>query len=384
LRITIIFSIDTEFPGFLYQNSGSKFQDDNDSKYKIVKQNVDNLNLIQVGITISNADGNLPEGTTSWQFNLRFDLEKEKYSGDSIGLLEMAGIDFDLNLRKGISQEEFAEYFLSSGLILNDDVYWITFHGIYDFAYLIKALTNFLLPKDEEEFHQVLAVYFPNFYDIRCIINNFSWIRGSLSKICSDFEIKRVGNTHQAGSDALVTTKLFFKLLYQYSEQMDFIHYKNKLFDMTKDNTEEDLKVKSIQYQQTLNPYYNNIASTGYNKSNNNNCYKNLTNGNMSNGSNNNGFNNNFNMPLNSNMMGYYPQNFKQNPNPTNKNDNSNLYNNNQFGNNVNPNNGKNNYFNLDNNNNFYINNLYLNNNNNNFKILGSEIKYYQNNVTSN
>jgi CCR4-NOT transcription complex subunit 7/8 len=40
----------------------------------MVKVNVDNLKLIQVGITLSDNNGQLAPGICSWQFNLTFDI----------------------------------------------------------------------------------------------------------------------------------------------------------------------------------------------------------------------------------------------------------------------------------------------------------------------
>lgn len=41
----------------------------------MVKVNVDNLRLIQVGITLSDSSGALPKGICSWQFNFLFDIK---------------------------------------------------------------------------------------------------------------------------------------------------------------------------------------------------------------------------------------------------------------------------------------------------------------------
>ena len=59
--------------------------------------NVDNLKLIQAGITLAKENGEKPEGTHTWQFNIDYDLDKEKnkYHPESIKLLQEAGIDFD-------------------------------------------------------------------------------------------------------------------------------------------------------------------------------------------------------------------------------------------------------------------------------------------------
>lgn len=45
------------------------------SAYQIIKMNVDNLKLIQVGFTLTDEDGNFPEGVSTWQFNFKFDMK---------------------------------------------------------------------------------------------------------------------------------------------------------------------------------------------------------------------------------------------------------------------------------------------------------------------
>ena len=37
--------------------------------------NVDKLKVIQVGISLADENGYLPAGTTTWQFNFKFDLK---------------------------------------------------------------------------------------------------------------------------------------------------------------------------------------------------------------------------------------------------------------------------------------------------------------------
>jgi CCR4-NOT transcription complex subunit 7/8 len=94
--------------------------------------------------------------------------------------------------------------------ILNDDIKWISFHGAYDFAYLLKVITNQLLPDKESGFLELMEVYFLNFYDVRYLVkNNF---RGSLSKLAQEFDIMRIGSQHQAGSDSVLTAEIYFIL----------------------------------------------------------------------------------------------------------------------------------------------------------------------------
>lgn len=51
-----------------------------------------------------------------------------------IGLLQRAGIHFERHETEGIDAMYFAELLMTSGLVLNDDVSWITFHSGYDFG----------------------------------------------------------------------------------------------------------------------------------------------------------------------------------------------------------------------------------------------------------
>lgn len=152
---------------------------------------------------------------------------------------------------EGIEIENFAEVFITSGLVLNENVKWITFHGSYDFAYFVKALSNQPLPENEILFNEMLTLYFCNYYDTREMIKNVSWLKGSLSKIANDLEIKRIGTTHQAGSDSLVTSKIFFKLLTFFQEYVDIYNNKNKLFGI-------NYKPQDEQEWKNYN-YYNNI-----------------------------------------------------------------------------------------------------------------------------
>ena len=43
--------------------------------------------LIQLGITPTNAKGEKPSNTATWQFNLKFDYENDEHSTESISLL---------------------------------------------------------------------------------------------------------------------------------------------------------------------------------------------------------------------------------------------------------------------------------------------------------
>lgn len=91
----------------------------------------------------------------------------------------------------------FADSFMSSGLVINPEVTWITFHGTYDFSYLIKTLLNQKLGKNIQDFIQILFHIFPNNYDIKNIINEFTELRNlSLTKLGNELGVDRSGTQH--------------------------------------------------------------------------------------------------------------------------------------------------------------------------------------------
>lgn len=219
-------AMDTEFPGVYYQG-------DQYTGYHLIKTNVDGLKLIQVGITLADENGNTPKPTSTWQFNLRFDLTADLYSHDSISMLKEAGINFELLAERGIDPVQFADGFLSSGLILNEDINWITFHGAFDFAYLIKVLTNSYLPPNLDKFKVSLKQYFPSVADIKVIMKEVQDLKmGALAKLARDLDLKRIGTMHQAGSDAEITLRCFFKLKEEYFKSGIHPKLLNKVFGL--------------------------------------------------------------------------------------------------------------------------------------------------------
>ncbi|KAL2932650.1 putative CCR4-associated factor 1-like protein 9 [Bienertia sinuspersici] len=190
-------SMDTEFPGVIYRSDPRKKKNrgsgsgSGDDLYRLLKSNVDELNLIQLGLTLSDASGNLPHLNNPnnqcyiWEFNFSdFDVDRDPHAADSVHLLTQQGIDFQRNKKEGVDSLTFAELIMSSGLLCNHSVSWVTFHSAYDFAYLIKILTRRPLPSSLLDFLAITRVS------------------------------RAVGKSHQAGSDSLLTWHAFQKMVH--------------------------------------------------------------------------------------------------------------------------------------------------------------------------
>ncbi|XP_057425634.1 probable CCR4-associated factor 1 homolog 9 [Lotus japonicus] len=235
-------SMDTEFPGVIFKpsephNHRNLSSSDN---YRLIKSNVDVLNLIQVGLTLSDAAGNLPDLGTGgssfiWEFNFRdFNLSCDAHAPDSIELLRRQGIDFVRNAAEGIDSVRFAQLMMWSGILCNDAVTWVTFHPAYDFAYLVKILTRQSLPTCMEDFLNIVRVLFGNnIYDIKYLMLFCNGLYGGLERIAQTLHLDRAtGKCHQAGSDSLLTMHAFVKIIEIYFGKDEHKKHVNILYGL--------------------------------------------------------------------------------------------------------------------------------------------------------
>lgn len=155
------------------------------------------------------------------------------YAQESIELLGKSGIQFQKHLENGIDPQVFAELLTTSGVVLQDNVTWISFHSSYDFGYLIKILTNADLPNTETEFLELIKIFFPSVFDIKYLIKSCKNLKGGLTEVSRQLEVERFGPQHQAGSDSLLTGLTFFKLKEMYFEDsIDPAKYSGHLFGL--------------------------------------------------------------------------------------------------------------------------------------------------------
>ncbi|KAH7913977.1 ribonuclease H-like domain-containing protein [Hygrophoropsis aurantiaca] len=225
-------AMDTEFPGVVARPIGT-FKTSSDYHYQTMRCNVDLLKIIQVGITLADDEGNFPQDVTTWQFNFKFSVNEDMYAPESLELLQKSGIDFQRHEEIGILPNDFAELMITSGLVLAPEVKWVSFHSGYDFGYFVKLLTATSLPTTEDIFFEWLHMWFPYVYDIKFMMRGCKGLKGGLQDVADDLGVMRIGTSHQAGSDSLLTASTFFKMreIYFY-DQIDDAEYNGKLYGL--------------------------------------------------------------------------------------------------------------------------------------------------------
>jgi len=199
-------ALDTEFPGFVSQTDISQAPAE---CYQALRENVDQLWPIQIGVAVASCDSGSVHGV--WSFNLLFDAAVDLHSKSSVAFLRAAGIDFARHRAEGIHASDMGRRLAASMLVgpHENAPCWLTFSGMYDLGYLLKILTSGRpLPSEPDGFDNVVSMYCPRRCDLRSYLPS-----GSLESLGKKHGVKRHGSAHTAGSDALLTLELFLNYL---------------------------------------------------------------------------------------------------------------------------------------------------------------------------
>ncbi|KAJ0967830.1 hypothetical protein J5N97_024747 [Dioscorea zingiberensis] len=110
----------------------------------------------------------------TWEFNFNnFNLDFDLHSPNSINLLRSSVVDFERNRLEGNYSHWFGHLLVNFDIIgAGYHVNWVTFQGVYDFAYLIKILTagNSLPESVETLFELVRAFFGDDWGDVKHIL----------------------------------------------------------------------------------------------------------------------------------------------------------------------------------------------------------------------
>jgi CCR4-NOT transcription complex subunit 7/8 len=208
-----VLALDMEFPGFLREERRTDAQA---QRYQALRENVDFMWPIQLGVAVSSASGTLKG---AWTFNLRFDAEKDHSSPSGMAFLRRVGVNFARHRGEGIPPAMIGRRLASSSLVgwHRQAPWWLTFSGSYDLGFLLKLLScGRPLPGEASSFDKALSVVCPWRHELRDQLP-----KGSLEALGKQHGIIRRGQAHTAGSDALLTLELFMQLEYTAYLQKD-------------------------------------------------------------------------------------------------------------------------------------------------------------------
>lgn len=91
-----------------------------------------------------------------------------------------------------IPQFLFASQLMTTGLLCNSNVVWITFDGATDFGYLLSLFEG--LPVCQVEFWERLGWYFRNWYDLKEMKRELH--NGGLERTIQYCGLRRIGTMH--------------------------------------------------------------------------------------------------------------------------------------------------------------------------------------------
>uniref|UniRef100_A0A0D9WLK6 poly(A)-specific ribonuclease n=1 Tax=Leersia perrieri TaxID=77586 RepID=A0A0D9WLK6_9ORYZ len=226
-----IVSIDTEFPGTIHDGATTtpRHLRTPEQNYAVVKQNADELRLLQLGITLSDPAGD--RCSVTWQFNFAgFDPRHHPHSAASIAMLTSHGIDFPSLRLHGVDPVDFAAAFRCSGLACRR-LTWAAFSGGYDFAYLAKVLTGGKpLPEKLDGFLDLVGEIFgPAVLDVKHLARfcgDGGGIRGGLERVAAALGVRRAaGRAHNAGSDSLLTSDVLHAMVDRFFSNSDVLNH---------------------------------------------------------------------------------------------------------------------------------------------------------------
>ncbi|CAN6373266.1 unnamed protein product [Urochloa humidicola] len=158
---------DTEYPGVAHRPPPGRRESDltPPERYALIKANVDEVPMLQLGITLCDADGNVPifpdtggpAGACyerAWVFTFSdFDAGRDRHAPESVTFLRSRGVDLDAARANGVSSAAFEARFavavlaparLATAAAVDPArrLTWVAYGGAHDFAYMVKMLSG--------------------------------------------------------------------------------------------------------------------------------------------------------------------------------------------------------------------------------------------------
>ncbi|XP_078438622.1 putative CCR4-associated factor 1 homolog 8 [Wolffia australiana] len=212
-------AIDTEFPGFVHH---TPFSAESRERYEDVRRNVDGMHIVQLGVSFFDPNGR----RCTWQFNFNdFDLSSPSHLrwDASVELLKNSGIDFARTRSEGVDSGDLSERLRKNQWMGMPKPVWVTYHGLYDVAYLVKLLTGKPLPRTLPEFARLVGCCLGDVVDVKHLSRFIGGFHLGLSRLSEFWGVEVLdgwdGTTaHQAGVDSLRTGAVYLSMLSKFDE----------------------------------------------------------------------------------------------------------------------------------------------------------------------
>ncbi|XP_062197368.1 probable CCR4-associated factor 1 homolog 11 [Phragmites australis] len=176
-------------------------------RYALAKIDIDTLPVLQLGITLCDADGRLPVLPGPWGAAEAVWQVVFRYS----------------DTRRGVSLGAFAAALFASGAVSPETwgrVTWVAYGGLYHFGFLLKILTGggVPLPDTKEEFSVMLGAYLgQGVLDGKYVAARLPFcasLEGGLTYVAAMLDTPAVAATElwQAGQKSLVACQVFMRM----------------------------------------------------------------------------------------------------------------------------------------------------------------------------
>uniref|UniRef100_A0A0E0M569 poly(A)-specific ribonuclease n=1 Tax=Oryza punctata TaxID=4537 RepID=A0A0E0M569_ORYPU len=215
-------AVDTQFPGIVHPHPrGAGITADD--KYAAVKENADELCILQLGITLSDADGRLPVDRVHgalvefmWEFDFAgFDACLHRHAPVSVEFLRSQGFNFEAARLVGVPATAFAAELAFSGILGLSGLTWVTFGGMYDVAFLLKLVTGGApLPATRLDFLAQVGVLFGTQVFDGKHMASLLHMHGGLTAVGEMLRLPppQLPRRHMAGQNSLMALQLFMEL----------------------------------------------------------------------------------------------------------------------------------------------------------------------------
>lgn len=174
---------------------------------------MDGGDVLQLGLAVSVDSADPPLAARVCQLNLKFDMKKRPYNANTIKFLTDQGYDLQAHNTHGILSSRIAEWFLNElDRFYDRGVTWVVFQGDADVGFLLNLLGN-SMPGTRVGYFKRYTCSLPQLYDVRVLARiMFGQQTRGLNWVADAINVKRIGQNHCSGSDALLTLDCFFEL----------------------------------------------------------------------------------------------------------------------------------------------------------------------------